>query len=220
MSNNQQLANHQNQITSQEAERAIYIDFEGFTEEPPALLGILVEDEFEQIVLQQNLKSAADFKDLRTVSLSEILRELQSRCLTEKRYLVAFSIHESEVAWEHAQMDLSHIYKNALKIAKRWKYRMGLDPHRQIRSLKEYLAWLGFTIPQHLGNQKATKRLGNVISMIEKRGDFEACTPVVKAKWTKLLQYNMYDCEGTKFLTSLTTTKLDPAFIQHLKNAL
>ena len=189
-------------------------------DQSPALLGILVEDEFEQVALQQNLKSAADFKGMRTMTLQEILNELQERCLHEKRHLVAFSMHEFEVAKEHAQIDLSPFYKNALKIAKRWKHRMGLDPRRQIRTLKDYLAWLQYPLPRHLGNQVATRRLADVIAMSERRGSFDACTPVVKAKWTKLLQYNKYDCEGTKFLTNLTTTRLDPAFIQHLKNAL
>ena len=202
--------NDPKRITQQEAQRAFYIDFEGFVDQSPALLGILVEDEFEQVALQQSLKSAADFKGMRTMTLQEILNELQERCLHEKRHLVAFSMHEFEVAKEHAQIDLSPFYKNALKIAKRWKRRMGLDPRHQIRTLKDYLAWLQYPLPRHLGNQVATRRLADVIAMSERRGSFDACTPVVKAKWTKLLQYNQNDCEGTKFLTTLTTKQLSP----------
>ena len=33
---------------------------------------------------------------------------------------------------------------------------------------------------------------------IIKRGSYEAITPVAKAKWTKLLSHNEWDCRGTR----------------------
>ncbi len=41
------------------ARDAIYIDFEGFQDQPPALLGILVGGEFEQVVFDRSLAEAA-----------------------------------------------------------------------------------------------------------------------------------------------------------------
>ena len=52
-------------ITPEEAEKAIYIDFEGFIRSPPMLLGILIEDNFEQVVLLQSLTKAAIAKKCR-----------------------------------------------------------------------------------------------------------------------------------------------------------
>ena len=36
--------------------------------------------------------------------------------------------------------------------------------------------------------------------MLAKRKNFEDLTPVVKAKWTKLLDHNKIDVQGMKFL--------------------
>jgi hypothetical protein len=41
-------------ISLAEAERAIYIDFEEFEKEAPALLGVLIDGAFEQIILDEN----------------------------------------------------------------------------------------------------------------------------------------------------------------------
>ena len=58
-------------ISSAEAERAIYIDFEGFQDKSPSLIGVLVENDFEQIVLDPELESAARAKSMRLVNLSD-----------------------------------------------------------------------------------------------------------------------------------------------------
>jgi hypothetical protein len=49
-------------ISLAEAERVIYIDFEGFVKEAPALIGIQVEDNFEQLVLDARFSGAAAYK--------------------------------------------------------------------------------------------------------------------------------------------------------------
>lgn len=37
-------------VTPEEAQRAIYIDFEGFEDQVPAIVGYLVDGEFSQVV--------------------------------------------------------------------------------------------------------------------------------------------------------------------------
>ena len=69
--------------------REIYIDFEGFMDKTPSLLGILVEDEFEQVVLDPSLRLAAIAKDLRISTLEAEVRSLVKRCEQEGRKIVA-----------------------------------------------------------------------------------------------------------------------------------
>jgi len=38
-------------VTPEEANRAVYFDFEGFKSESPSLIGILVEGHLDQVVL-------------------------------------------------------------------------------------------------------------------------------------------------------------------------
>ncbi len=53
------LAHRSASLTSGEADRAIYIDFEGFTDRSPDLLGIQCEETFKQVVLQRLLVSTS-----------------------------------------------------------------------------------------------------------------------------------------------------------------
>lgn len=64
------IPRHEKSIAPRDAFRAIYIDLEGFTDEPPALLGLACEFEFQQVVLHEPLRPAASAKDLRVRSLS------------------------------------------------------------------------------------------------------------------------------------------------------
>jgi len=46
-------------ISREDAARAIYVDFEGFKDKSPCLIGILVEGTLEQVVLDRRLFAAA-----------------------------------------------------------------------------------------------------------------------------------------------------------------
>ncbi len=51
-------------ITLAEAERAIYIDFEGFENKSPHLIGVLIDDTYQSIVLDPELTLAAEQRQL------------------------------------------------------------------------------------------------------------------------------------------------------------
>ena len=51
-------------ITAQEIEKAIYMDFEGFENKPPTLIGSFCEGEFSQIVFNSALRLAANAKEI------------------------------------------------------------------------------------------------------------------------------------------------------------
>lgn len=63
-------------ITKQDAERAIYIDFEGFEAREPSLIGFSIDSHFEQVILSISLRSAAKAKGLATRDGKEYLNEL------------------------------------------------------------------------------------------------------------------------------------------------
>ena len=74
-------------IFSAEAERAIYIDFEGFQDKSPSLIGVLIEDKFEQIVLDPELESAASAKSMRLAILGDEVQRLIDLSIKEDRYI-------------------------------------------------------------------------------------------------------------------------------------
>jgi hypothetical protein len=186
-------------ISRPAAERAIYIDFEGFTDQTPALLGILIDDHFEQVVLDPRLQQAAEAKHLRVVSLDAIIKEIVNRANSEKRQIVAYTQHEKNVVLRFANIDLTGPYRDARMIAMRWR-RRPFETGNTDRTLKNYLKAIGFVRGAYLGDRLSTTRLGEVIKMLDERTAYDKLTAVKKAKWTKLLSHNRIDCEGMKAL--------------------
>ncbi len=193
-------AHRSSSLTSTEAERAIYIDFEGFTERSPDLLGILCEENFKQVVLQRLLASTSSSGSTSFQPIQSILRELKRRAESENRKIIAFSEHEADVARRFAQVDLLPVYKNARIIAKEWsRSRLGINTS-SLRTLKDFLALIDFEYPPHIGVGQATNRLSVVQESIKQYGSYDRCPESVKRAWRNLLEYNRLDCVGMKLL--------------------
>ncbi len=189
----------QSKITPKEAEIGIYIDFEGFVDQSPSMLGILIEDEFEQVVFDQALYSAAMAKGLRMNSFESEMQALIDRAKLENRPIIAYTQHEFNVVKKYAKHDIAIIYRDARLISKKWRKRFYPDS-KFGNGLKDFLAFIGFKRPKHLGEKKSTSRIKSVRNMLLFRERYELLTPVAKAKWTKLLHHNEIDCRGMRAL--------------------
>ena len=188
-------------ITDKEAREAIYIDFEGFVEKSPTLVGVLIEGEFEQTVFDLRLFPAAEAKGLQMAALPDFVAEMVELSLKQNRCIVAYSQHEKNLILKYAGIGPGDRYRDARKIAVRWKKR--LYPTQNIKGygLKDFLKFINYPRGDYLGEMETTSRLRAVIGMLERRVNYNKLTPVVKAKWTKLLQHNKIDCTGMCALT-------------------
>jgi hypothetical protein len=193
--------------TESEAARAIYVDFEGFKDKPPSLVGILVDGQLRQVVLEPQLFSAAVAKNCETSSIEAVARELRTRCQAEERVLIGFSTHELKAFKQHAGENFDDIYRNALKIASRW-WNVCHQGKVRPRTLKAYLKAIGEEMPAYLGVGKATSRLKSVIGSVGRRGAYRAVPKGIKTKWRDLLKYNELDCWGTQSLVTLAVSEL------------
>jgi predicted nuclease of restriction endonuclease-like RecB superfamily len=196
-------------ISLMEAERGIYIDCEGFAEQSPALIGILIGDNLEQVLLDQELEPIAIAKGHRMSSLTEVAMQLAQQSEREERPIIAYSQHELNLLMKYARIDISKVYRDARMIAKRWKNILHPDVPLKSRSLKDFLEFIGFTRLKYLGYRKSTKRLNAVREMLRRKGSFDALTPVVKAQWTKLLVHNAIDCRGMRALVLRAASELE-----------
>jgi hypothetical protein len=196
-------------ISSADAERATYIDFEGFTGKTPALLGILIEDRFEQVILDEQLLPVASATGLRSSSLIAEAKRLLDFSVAEERFIVAYSQHELKVIAEFANLDLSDRYRDARMIANRWRSSVHPDKRVKAKGLKDYLELIEYRRPAHLGNQKSTKRLKAVRDMLRVRKTYQALSPVKKQHWTKLLSHNRIDCYGMQVLVVRAASELE-----------
>lgn len=196
-------------ITLEQAKQAAYIDFEGYAERPPSLLGIQIDDRLEQVVLDPRLAEAGRAKGLRISELPIEARRLIEDCQKHNRRIVAFSQHELNVIAEYGGVDVGDFYADARKIARRWKAKCYPSAVDSCKTLKEYLEFIEYPRGAHLGLRKTTSRLSAVADMLEKRHEYAELTAVVKAKWTKLLDHNGIDCDGMRELVMRAARELE-----------
>jgi len=192
--------------TQYEVRRGIYIDFEGYENHPPALTGVLCEDQLEQVVFCTGIANAADAKGLRVASFEGEIERIIERCEEEDRKLFAFSRHEWNKVSKYTELGESFglVFRDGHKVAKRWYNRLKMDDPSLTRpdhmSLQFLAGIIGFDRPKYLGDKIATSRLRYVLEMLKKRGSYESLTPVAKGKWTKLLSHNEWDCRALQQL--------------------
>ena len=198
-------------ISQEGAARAIYVDFEGFKDKPPCLLGILVEGALEQVVLDRRLCAAAGASRCRQSSIEVVAGELMTRCRSEGRIVVGYSQHERRMFWQYAGIDFFEEYRDARMIANRWWNKCHKGAKRIDNTLKSYLEAIGCPMPASLGTGNTTARLKAVIEMLERRLRYQDLTPSAKAKWRDLLAYNRHDCRGMKKLVIRPAWGLDAA---------
>lgn len=192
-------------LTSADAARAIYLDFEGFTNEAPALLGVLVDDCFETLVLDPVLRPAAKAKGLRVTDGAAALRGIVERARLENRRICAFGKRECEAALEDFGVDLGDRFVNLQPLAKRWWKRNRAERPARRRGRKARFKSRGYCLEffetgfglerkAHLKSGNATKRLRGVRdALIGHAGDWSRLTATAKSKWTKLIDYNEVD---------------------------
>ena len=205
-----------NHAGADEASSAIYIDFEGFKDQAPALIGILEDNTFTQVVLDDRLRSAAEAKDLRVDTGSNVLSELLSQAEDEQRRIAGFGLLELQAAKNWFDVDLEDRYLNGHRLGRRW-WNRGLAPFvkkPEQFSLEAFELCLGIKRPSHLAPGNMTARLGAVLGQIEGRGSYDRITQVAKAKWTKLLDYNEFDVQSLATLVKRADHDIERADAQ------
>ena len=126
-------------ITLAEAERAIYIDFEGFEKKAPHLIGVLINDTYQSIVLDPELTLAAEAKQLPVMCLKDAMESVLQQSVQEDRHIVGFSYYEKDTVLKYAGIGISHRYRDAHKVAKTWANRLpgGKPENWELVSLTE-----------------------------------------------------------------------------------
>lgn len=157
-------------LTPDAVRRGIYLDFEGFADGPPAILGVLIDGAFETLVLDPSLEHFG-------VDLAD-------------RYL---NVHRVAKRWWKATRT-ERPRRGGGKGAGRWQF-----PGRAGYCLV-FEKGLGLERPRHLVHGIATRRLRAVRAPLERHGDWSRLTGTVKAKWRKLLDYNETDVRNTASL--------------------
>lgn len=208
-------------LTLEEAERALYIDFEGNVDMPPTLLGIYFGDAHSEdcihIVHEPTFWPLADCEQSPSVaaehiykqSLVDALSALKDRSITEDRRVIAWSsreiiaIRQAGCSDETLNFFEEHLI-DAKIIAKQWKKKAYPHIRWQRRtwgathSLDRYMELVGYRVPYSHGPGKTGSRLRNLRTRLEAG---KPMTKGLKGHWTKLLNHNFHDCRGMRAVT-------------------
>ncbi|MDA0337311.1 MAG: hypothetical protein O2782_19275 [bacterium] len=189
--------------------RGVYLDIKGLRDRPPVLLGIAVDDTFEQVVTDAVFGDAALAKDLRVNAFDYEIRTLMARCARESRRIFAFSSHILAVVdhYTPAATAFAGLFEDAQEMA--------LLCHEKANrrdttawSLADHLQDLGQPQPKHLGAKHTASRLRYVELQLRKHGAYAAISGGAKAKWTKVLQQNRSDTCGTRAIVLRAAVEL------------
>jgi hypothetical protein len=162
---------YETSLTREDARAAFYIDFEGFMNKLPTLMGYCCDRHFVQVVFDRALQSAASAKGLSVQEGQTAVANLLRRAKGEGRRIVAFSQFDKNVSFDELGVDLSPVYADARLIARQWLKQLKrhhpnwhkTSPNWDIdRKLKSFLELIGYHRPIHLGIEKTTSRIKHV----------------------------------------------------------
>ena len=198
-------------LSQLQPDRFIFLDFESFMDGPPLLSGTLIDGIFEQTVLDNRLKPAAEAKEMPSCSLRGHAQELVGRAERENRLICGYSNKELHDLESVLGRSCKKLYFNALPLAKKWRRRFYPHIEERVRQTRERLrrrnAFLNghgnrlldfaeimnVAPPRDYGRGCEAARLRHVIGQLDRRHEYQRLTPVAKAKWTKALKHNKFD---------------------------
>jgi hypothetical protein len=191
-------------ISRKEAQRAIYIDFEGLIGQAPTLIGILVGRRFEQVVLDPWLHESAVKVGCRVATLKEEVSRVMKVARKERRLVVAFSDHERNKILEYCNRDIASRYRNARKIADRWNESRPITQRAKGQSLKHYMDSIGYRRSQQV---KACSPAREIRAIKRASESLKGNTlQSIRGRWRILLKYNEHDCRGMKDVVTKAAT--------------
>jgi hypothetical protein len=208
------IAPRSNRIASREANRALYIDFEGRKNEPPALLGLLRGTHHRVLILDPTLRPLARYAPPE-LPVPMCVRPL-ARAVTEvlalaadtprPRRIVGFSLHELRMVEEHVgRPSAEHVadrYLNARKFFAAWYHRERPDLAVKVEnmSLDQIARALGCAAWPEIAFSPADaiKRLRAQLATRRHRR-LEPTQRTVDL-WHRLVAYNRHDCLVTQYL--------------------
>ncbi len=204
----------------------IYLDFEGFINETPSLVGYIIDGKFTQLILDEDLSLISEETDINFMNFEEFCHEIIARSNKTKEPIVAWSDNELFVFKEFQE---NIHYCNLLQVAKKQikKNKLLVKAHKE---MPEY--WVGQRITRTgrinnnnnpflkkrwdlvtilklldypslstgYGKRKVTARLSAIKKGLNAKGSYKELTAVQKAKWTKLKQHNFVDVDGMEYI--------------------
>jgi hypothetical protein len=199
-------------LRAEEVRSAIYIDYEGTTNQTPTLLGVLwpETDVVRQVVFERLFDDAAHARGCQMADLVPTLRKIIRVAIDNGCVIAAWSGHELDVV-EGFPDERDFIepfrrhFRDAKALGKAWARKCWPEVEfPRDRRVGRYQLARFFPLAQYEvspihGAGHTGDRIRYLRSMLENReGNFESLPPGSKRKWSNLLAHNRHDCLGMR----------------------
>lgn len=208
-------------LTYAEAQRALYIDFEGRKDAPPVLLGCLRragsgdEPTLWQAVLDPSFAPLAEADGILSLSLTDAVERIVRRAKVNDRLIVSWSEHELRVVQAGCPDDLfarfERRFVNARHVAARWARLYQGERRPDENSLSEYLALIGYGVPAGAGPGRVGETIGIISNALAKGQGVAGLTTGQGLRWRQLRDHNAHDCAGMKRVCLRAARELETA---------
>lgn len=193
-------------ISPDEAERAIYLDYEGNINAAPALLGWMDGESLYGAIVDPAFATCTGRWRVGHVEVhihEEILSDIVGKAVQESRVIVTWSEHDYRIMHNalkpSLQRQLLAVYRNAIPTAKQW--------HRQVkgvpapdRSLGFFMEVLGYQVPEKYGQGVVGNALRLIRSQLDGGRVYSEMTSKARESWRQVVKHNMHDLQAMKLL--------------------
>lgn len=224
-------------LTPVEADRAIYIDFEGTKTDPPSLLGAVFSpgrgrvDQtrlvYQVDIIEPALASAVDadlqrcpvLPQVRARSLVSVIGELVGRAEKQKRLLVSWSEREIDAVRAGglpAELveRFDRCWVNAIPMARRWRrlahpeVEFAWSADGGANKLSRYLDLIGYPCDPAGRSVSPAEAIRRVRGGLAHKGTFAALVTTQQQQWVDLIAHNYDDCAGMRAVVRAAAQRL------------
>jgi hypothetical protein len=201
-------------LTREEAQQALYIDFEGRKDAAPVLLGTSHRRgarSVHQYVTDPRFGSIGEVDGLEVMSLADSVERIIQRAEKRGRLVVAWTEHELDIVAQYVPEHVSRFrrrYRNALGVAKYWRNACHGGVKPEIGTLTSYLDLIGYEVPEAARPGRAGDTIGLLHRAFERGRTAATLTDNQRRRWADLRDHNAHDCAGMRELCLIATQDL------------
>lgn len=186
----------------------------------PQFLGVLVDDEMEQLIVEPRLAPArVASKRCRVIALDVAVRQIVERAEAEGRVIAGWSFFDRDVAMRgnaEVASRVEHLYRNVIQTARPWRVWVhpavkiaGDGPFAPKHTLDKYAALSGYRHASALSGAEPAKWIQHTLQQLEaKAGRYRKITKQAKRDWYRVLEYNRHDCLATRHIAEKASREL------------
>ena len=210
-------------LTFEQAQHALYLDFEGQKDKPPVLLGCVrrpgrgTEPWVWQMVLAPRFAPLARADGLSRLDLSAAIEWVVRLAEQNDRRLVAWSEHELLVVRASCPADLVARFEarfvNARQIGVRWAKIHRPDRVLAEHRLADYLALIDYAVPPAAGPGRVGETIEILEHALERDPTGAGLTANQRVRWSELRSHNRHDCAGMRAVCLRATADLETAVL-------